>query len=110
MYQLITAKDNGTDPIIIKLKKKPPTLYDIVPKKVIDNIYTIPYDKIGGWVFYYATDAIKGRWIEGEEVIKRDSELAYCYAKYTIEGKWVEGEEAIKRNDYWWKEYQKRDK
>jgi len=31
--------------------------------------------------YYYAKDVIKGRWIEGEEWIKKSSGLAYLYAR-----------------------------
>ena len=101
MYQLITAKDDGTDSIVIKLKDKPPTLYNIEPKKVLDKIYTVPYDRISEWAYWYAQNVIKSRWVEGEEVIKRDSELAFYYARHVIKGRWVEGEEVIKRSSMW---------
>lgn len=106
-YQLITAKDDGTDSIVIKLKDKPPTLYGITPVQILDNIYTVPYNLIGEWAYSYTMDVIRGRWIEGEEAIKRSSGWAYFYARDVIEDRWVEGEEAIKRNDYWWEAYKK---
>ena len=101
MYQLITAKDDGTDPIVIKLKDKPPALYGVIPVQILDNIYTVPYEDISRWAYWYASDVIKGRWVEGEEVIKRSSEWAFHYALNVIKSRWVEGEEVIKRDSYW---------
>ena len=46
--------------------------------------------------YYYARNVIKGRWPEGEEVIKNDPIWAYYYARDVIKGRWAEGEEVIK--------------
>jgi hypothetical protein len=41
---------------------------------------------------------IKGRWIEAEDIIKKDPYHAYCYAKDVIKGRWNEAEDYIKKN------------
>ena len=48
------------------------------------------------WAYWYTRFVIKGRWVEGEEIIKTDPEWAYCYAHDVIKGRWPEGEEIIK--------------
>lgn len=55
--------------------------------------------------FYYVIKVIKGRWPEGEEIIKTDSETAYFYAAEVIKDRWPEAEETIKTNPtaaYWY--------
>jgi len=51
--------------------------------------------------YLYAKDVIKGRWMEGEEEIKKDPESAYYYARGVIKGRWLEGEEEIKKDPIW---------
>ncbi len=59
------------------------------------------------WAYKYAKYAIKGRWPEGEEVIKTDPEQAYWYAKEIIKGRWPEGEEVFKTDPDWAFKYAK---
>ncbi len=51
--------------------------------------------------YYYADDAIGGRFPEGEEAIKQSPQYAFMYARDFIKGRWPEGEEAIKQNPYY---------
>jgi len=36
-----------------------------------------------------------------------EAKKCYDYAKDVVKGRWVEGEEIIKKHEYWWKMYQK---
>lgn len=45
---------------------------------------------------YHALNVIKGRWKEGEDIIKTDPESALAYAQDIIKGRWKEGEDIIK--------------
>ena len=49
-----------------------------------------------------------GRFIEGEEIISKNPNLAYLYARNIIEGRWERGEMAIFQNRkiaYLYKQY-----
>jgi hypothetical protein len=46
--------------------------------------------------YLYASHVIKGRWEEGEHIIKVDPDYSYLYAQNVIKGRWPEGEDAIK--------------
>ena len=48
--------------------------------------------------FCYATDVIKGRFIEAESNIMKDPKLASAYARYVIMGRWPEAESVIMQN------------
>ncbi len=56
------------------------------------------------WAVYYAKDVIQGQWHEGESVIASSPKWAYFYAKYIIQGRWHEGEKAI-ASDFLWAYY-----
>ena len=47
------------------------------------------------FIYQYARDVIRGRWKEGEEIIKKHPEFSYLYARDIIGGEWIEGEEKI---------------
>jgi hypothetical protein len=49
-------------------------------------------------VFWYASDVIKGRWPEAEKYIIKDPKWAYFYARDIIEGRWPEAEKYIMRD------------
>ena len=53
------------------------------------------------WLYMYARDIIKDRWLEAEEYIKKDPEYAHFYAKNVIKGRWPEAEEYIKKDSRW---------
>ena len=63
--------------------------------------YALKDRRAAEWAYCYAKGIIKGRWPEGEEVIKKDPEWAYIYARDIIWGRWFEGEEAIRKSSYW---------
>jgi hypothetical protein len=39
--------------------------------------------------------------------LAHDAKKCYDHAKDVVKGRWVEGEEIIKKHEYWWKMYQK---
>ena len=47
------------------------------------------------------------RWLEAEETIKENADIAYCYAKYVLKGRWKEGEDVIMRSPYYRCQYEK---
>jgi hypothetical protein len=53
------------------------------------------------WAYHYARFIIKGRWIEAEKFIKKDSHTAYLYALNIIKGRWEEAEKAISDRPQW---------
>ena len=57
------------------------------------------------WTCWYAYDIIKGRWSEAEEIIKKNPAYAYLYVRDIIKGRWEEAEEHIKKDPYWWRRY-----
>jgi lambda repressor-like predicted transcriptional regulator len=52
-------------------------------------------------IYPYARHVIKGRWLEGEEIIAKSPTYAYEYAKHVIKGRWPEGEEIIAKSPYY---------
>jgi len=72
---------------------------DVIEGRWIEGEEIIKKDP--GYAYKYAINVIKGRWIEGEEEIKKNPGYAYYYAKNVIKGRWVEGEEGIKKNSYY---------
>lgn len=55
--------------------------------------------------YWYARDAIRGRWPEAEEIIKTNPTAAFYYAIKVIDHRWLEAEEIISRDPYVWEEY-----
>ena len=51
--------------------------------------------------YLHAKNIVKGRWLEGEDIIKNDPRYAYWYAKYIIKGRWVEIEDIIRTDPYY---------
>ena len=51
-----------------------------------------------GYSNAYARDVIEGRWPEVESMISTDAAVASDYAKEVIKGRWPEAEEAISKN------------
>ena len=66
------------------------------PKYIQYNNENLPL-----WIYTYALDVIKGRWLEVEEVIKKSPRYAMIYARDIIKGRWLEGEEVIKKSPRW---------
>jgi len=50
------------------------------------------------WVYYYALNNNKCRWIEKEDVILTSSFYAYSYAKNIIKARWPEAEDIISKD------------
>jgi hypothetical protein len=55
--------------------------------------------------YLYALVVIKGRWPEGEDTIKTDPQVAWWYARDIIKGRWEEAEDTIKNNKIIWLDY-----
>jgi len=55
--------------------------------------------------YLYARNVIKGRWEETEDAIKTDPQLACWYAHDVIKGRWEEAEDTIKTNKIIWLDY-----
>jgi len=79
---------NTTDKILGEAKRKvrPPTKEEL----------TDPYR-----AYYYATDVLKGRWLEGEAALATDPGWAYRYARDVLMGRFPEGEAAIATDPDW---------
>jgi len=60
------------------------------------------------WLYWYAAKVMKNRWLEAEEVIKRDPKWACLYALNVIKGRWTEAEDVIKNDPKWAYDYAKR--
>ena len=57
-----------------------------------------------GWAYSYAKN-IKGRWPEGEAAIATDPKYAYVYSRYITEVRFPEAEEAIAKDPEYSKKY-----
>ena len=50
------------------------------------------------YLYTYAKNIIKGRWLEAEEYISKDPMISSMYAEDIIRGRWPEAEEIIKKD------------
>jgi len=53
------------------------------------------HDRASEWMYWYAKNVIRGRWLEAEGIICQSAEWATWYAGYVIKGRWLEAEEVI---------------
>lgn len=104
---------------LYKLHKKPEKLdnyqhYAYIFSKIgyLYNASDYNYDpvrhiikKCPRWANWYAQCVIKGRWIDAEPYIMKDSAWAALYAKDVIGNRWKEAEPYIKKDVLCWRSY-----
>jgi hypothetical protein len=76
------------------------TYYGIENHPLLRTLALDEYIKYPMDAYLYASEIIKGRWIEGEHIIKTDPNYSYDYAKNIIKGRWIEGEDMIKTDPH----------
>lgn len=73
-------------------KKTIRTIEKLTPEQLI------AHEQAPFWFCWYCRIVVKGRWLEAEEVIRRDGYQSYIYARDVIKGAWPEAEEAIRED------------
>jgi HD superfamily phosphohydrolase len=58
------------------------------------------------YAHFYACDVLKQRWEEAEEIIMTEAKPSYNYARDVIKGRWEEAEDIIKTEPFFWHLYQ----
>ena len=55
--------------------------------------------------YLYALDEIKGRWLEAEPYIMKDTFYALCYSGNVMRERWPDAEPIIMTDSTWWEYY-----